>query len=352
MSTAIPAHLVFSQAPQRIYWEITRACSLTCRHCRAEASPYADPGELTPAEGRAFLERIAAFGSPAPHVILTGGDPLERADLFDLIAYARALGLGVSVSPSATPRLTPQVVHKLKGAGVEAISLSIDRSTAADHDALRGVPGCFDRTLAAGRAAAEARLMVQVNTLVSTETVDDLPAVYRLATDLGVARWSLFFLVTVGRGSVLQAIPPDRATALLEWLADLPRGPGQPVVTTTEAPHFRRILLERRGLPMAAPARTGFGIRDGNGVLFVSSTGDVSPSGFLPVSAGNVLKEDIVDIYRSNETFLALRSATGFGGRCGGCNFHAICGGSRARAWAASGNLLGEDPLCTYEPGA
>jgi radical SAM protein with 4Fe4S-binding SPASM domain len=347
VSHPIPDHLVFGRAPQRVYWEITRACSLTCRHCRAEASPVADPRELTPSEGKALLDRIASFGDPKPHVILTGGDPLERRDLFDLIAHARRRGLSVSASPSATPRLTPEIVCRLKDAGVEAISLSIDRASAREHDGLRGANGCFDRTLAAARAAADVALMVQVNTLVSAETVEDLPAVRQLVLDLRVARWSLFFLVSVGRGTVLQPIEPRRAQQLLEWAADIGHD-GGPVITTTEAPHFRRIVLERRRLPAAARMRSGFGVRDGNGVLFISHTGDVSPSGFLPVSAGNVRDQDLVDIYRSTPMFVSLRTATAFEGRCGKCSFHAICGGSRARAWAATGSFLAEDPLCMY----
>jgi radical SAM protein len=348
---AAAAHLVFPRAPLRIYWEITRACSLACRHCRAQASPISDPNELTPDEGRALLERFAAFEDPKPHVVLTGGDPLERRDLFELIAHARSLGLAVSVSPSATPRLTPEVVCRLKEAGVSAISLSIDHASAEQHDALRGVPGCFARTLAAARAAADARLMVQVNTLVCTETLDDLPGVHALSVDLGVARWSLFFLVSVGRGTVLEPIDAVAAERLLEWLADLPRGRG-PVVTTTEAPHFRRVQLQRRRLPVTSNPRAGFGIRDGNGVMFVSHTGEVSPSGFLPIATGNVREQDVVELYRDSPMFVALRSAEGFEGRCGLCSFHAICGGSRARAWSSGGNVLAEDPLCLYDPRA
>jgi radical SAM protein len=348
-STAIPAALTFDRAPQRVYWEITRACSLACRHCRAEASPLADPEELSTTEGYALLDRLAEFSEPKPKVILTGGDPLERADLFELIAHARSVGLGVSVSPSATPRLTPEVVFQLANAGVEAISLSIDGADADRHDALRGVPGCFDRTLVAARAAANARLPVQVNTLVCAETLDDLRAVYALVTELRVARWSLFFLVTVGRGAVLQQIDPETVNRLLAWLADLPKDRA-PVVTTTEAPHFRRVQLQRRRLPQVPSARAGFGVRDGNGVMFVSHTGDVSPSGFLPMAAGNVRTADPVAIYRASALFTSLRDAGGFGGRCGACSFHAICGGSRARAWTATGDPLAEDPLCDYEP--
>jgi AdoMet-dependent heme synthase len=334
----------------RVYWEITRACVLACRHCRAEASPRADPNELTPQEGRALLERIAAFGDPKPHVVLTGGDPLERADLFDLLASARSLGLRVSVSPSATPRLTPEVVRRFKGAGVDAISVSLDGATAARHDALRGVSGCFGRTVDAALAAADAALMVQINTLVSAETVDDAPAIHALATELRAARWSLFFLVSIGRGKVLQPIDAARAERLLEWAADLPSGGGGPVVTTTEAPHFRRIVLERRRLPVHDTARAAFGIRDGNGILFVSHTGDVTPSGFLPLAAGNVRTSDLVAIYRTAPMFEMLRRPSAFGGRCGVCEMHEICGGSRARAWSSTGALFAEDPLCAYVP--
>jgi MoaA/NifB/PqqE/SkfB family radical SAM enzyme len=344
MNTTRSDRLRFDRAPLRIYWEITRACGLACRHCRAQASPGADPRELTTQEGRTLLDRLAAFGDPKPHLVLTGGDPLERADLFDLVAHARGLGFDVSVSPSATPRLTPAVIFRLARAGVAAVSLSIDGSTAARHDALRGVPGCFDRTVTAAHAAYEASLPLQINTLVSAETVDDMPAIHSLATALHVARWSLFFLVSVGRAVVLRPIDAARAERLLEWAADLPNRDGYPVVTTTEAPQFRRILLSRRR------HAHGLGVRDGNGIMFVSHTGDVSPSGFLPVQVGNVRTDDPVDLYRRAPLFVSLREANDFHGRCGVCPFRSVCGGSRARAWCASGDPLGEDPLCAYEP--
>jgi radical SAM protein len=353
MNALASEHLRFDRAPRRVYWEITRACALACRHCRAEASPHADPRELTSHEGLLLLDRLAAFGDPKPHVILTGGDPLERTDLFDLIAHARAIGLAISISPSATPRLTPEVIHRFATAGVSALSLSIDGSTAERHDELRQVPGCFERTLVAARAACNEPLVIQINTLVSANTVDDLPAIHALATSLHVARWSLFFLVSIGRAEVLRPIDAARAERLLEWAAGLARGEGHPVVTTTEAPHFRRILLSRRADPSRASVvadRSGFGIRDGNGVLFISHTGDVSPSGFLPMNAGNVRTHDPVYLYRHAPLFVSLRDANHFHGRCGVCSFRAICGGSRARAWCASGDPLGEDPLCAYDP--
>ncbi len=348
-TTRDPNHprLMFDRAPLRVYWELTRACDLACRHCRAEAVKFRHPDELSTAEGLHLLERLAAFGDPKPHLVLTGGDPLKRPDLFVLIGAARALGLGVSVAPSATPLLRPAEIARLKDAGVEAISLSLDGSTAQRHDAFRGIPGTFERTLEAARAAWAIDLPFQINTLVAEETLDDLPAIYLLASKLRAARWSLFFLVTVGRGTVLEPITSEEAEDLMCWLVELAGQPGGPVVTTTEAPHFRRVVLQRRG---PAGRGHGAGIRDGNGIMFISHTGEVHPSGFLPLSARNVRTQDVVEIYRDSHLFRTLRRADLFAGRCGRCEFHWQCGGSRARAYAASGDPLGEDPLCKHQP--
>ena len=349
--TTIGQSFVYAERPQRVYWETTRACDLACRHCRAEASPDADPAELTTAEGRRLLERVAAFGEPLPHVVLTGGDPLKRQDLFELIAAARALGLRVSVAPSATPLLTRDALLKLLAAGIDAISLSLDGSTSEGHDALRGIPGTYDRTLEAARIARGAGLPFQVNTLVCAETLDDLPAIHDLVVATGAARWSLFFLVNVGRGQVLQPVSAERAETVLEWIAGLsaPPGPRRLVVTTTEAPQLRRVVRERR--PHApGSSHAASGIRDGNGIVFVSHTGDVCPSGFLELSAGNVQRQDIVEIYRTSTLFRELRDPGIFGGRCGRCEYRWVCGGSRARAYSASGDPLAEDPLCMHDP--
>jgi AdoMet-dependent heme synthase len=339
--------LSFDLAPRRVYWEVTRACDLACRHCRAAAVKFRHLDELTGSEGLRLLERLAAFGDPKPHVVLTGGDPLKRRDLWTLIVAAQVLGLGVSVAPSATPLLGPEEVRRLKDAGVEAISLSLDGSTPDRHDGFRGVAGTFERTLVAALAARDADLAFQVNTLVAEETLDDLPAIYLLATELGAARWSLFFLVSVGRGTVLEQITPGAAEDVMQWLAELARRGGRPVVTTTEAPHFRRVMLQRHQF---ATHEHAAGIRDGNGIVFISHTGDVHPSGFLPLSAGNVRTDDVVSIYRDSPLFRRLRQPALFTGRCGRCEFHSYCGGSRARAYAASGNPFAEDPLCAYQP--
>jgi radical SAM protein len=348
--------LRFDRAPRRVYWELTRACDLACRHCRAEAAPRPDPTELTTPEGLALIDRLAGFDAPLPHLVLTGGDPLKRPDLFELIAAARARGFGVSVAPSATPLLTPAMIARLKAAGVEAVSLSLDGSDALRHDALRLVPGCFDRTITAARACVIARLPFQVNTLVCEETLTDLAAVHAMVTRLGAARWSLFFLVAVGRGTLLQPITAAACERLFEWLADL-TGPPGPVVTTTEAPHFRRVIAERArraGHDADRAARGagghGAGIRDGNGIMFISHSGQVRPSGFFPLPAGNVQAADPVALYRDSGLFRALRRPDRYGGRCGRCEWREACGGSRARALAATGDPLAEDPLCLYEP--
>lgn len=338
--------LAFDRAPLRVYWEVTRACDLACRHCRATASPWHDPAELNLAQSLRLLEQLSS-ADPAPHVVFTGGDPFKRTDLFALIATARAMGLRVSVSPSATPLVTPMAIARLKEAEVDAISLSIDGSTARSHDAFRGVPGTFARTLEAARAAAAVGLPFQVNTLVAENTLDDLPAIHRLAADLGAARWSLFFLVSVGRGSVLAPVSAEACERLLCWAADLP--PGKPVVTTTEAPHYRRVVAQRGRRSGAGPGHAA-GIRDGNGIMFISHTGDVTPAGFLPLVAGNVADRHPFEIYRESALFRSLRNPEGFGGRCGECEFRWECGGSRARAYVQTGNPLAEDPLCQYTP--
>lgn len=325
-----------------MYWELTRACGLACRHCRAEAQKGRDPAELDRAEVRSVLEALAQ-AKPTPVVVLTGGDPLERPDFFEILDDARGLGLHVDVAPSATPRLTEHVVRRLREHGVGAMSLSLDGSDAARHDALRGIPGCFDRTLEAAAFITGERFPLQINTLVTADTLSDLPAIHLRVAEMQAKRWSLFFLVTTGRGSLLPQIDPTQAEELLAWLADI--GPRSPfVVATTEAPQFRRHLLKRR------PQVPGAGIRDGNGILFISHRGEVLPSGFLPLSAGSVREDDPLKIYRESPLFVALRDTARLQGRCGRCEHRDVCGGSRGRAFADSGDPLGEDPLCGHRP--
>jgi len=349
---------VYSQAPLLIYWELTRACDLACRHCRAGAVAKRDPEELTIAEARELLERVREFGNPRPRLVLTGGDPLKRSDFFALLECGARLGLRMSVAPSGTNALTREVFRRFKLNGVEAISLSLDGSTAEKHDGFRGVPGCFDWTIEAARLAREEGIELQINTLVTAETAADLPEIYLSVSELGVRRWSLFYLIAVGRGRVLTEVAPDRCEALHHWLFEVSKE-APFTVATTEAPHFRRVALTRmrvEGIPWAkireTPVGRGSGIRDGNGIMFISHTGDVYPSGFLPLVAGNIRAANIAGIYRESEIFRKVRQTSQFKGRCGRCEFREICGGSRARAYATYGDYLAEDPACSYRPGS
>lgn len=347
----------YAQTPLNVYWEMTQACALACRHCRAEAVPTAHPLELGFQEGAAFLRQIVEFGDPLPQLILTGGDPLKRKDLFELIDEARRLGIGVSITPAATEALTREVLVRLKEHGVEGLGLSLDGSSAQNHDSIRGVPGTFDRTMQAIRWAQELEMPLQVNTLVSAETAADVPAIYELLKPFAVTRWSLFFLITVGRGKVLQPLSPEDGEKLMTWIYETSKiSPF--TVATTEAPSYRRVALERmrdEGLTGEQIKRTGayrgFGIRDGHGIMFVSNTGDICPAGFLPLVVGNVRSDRVVDVYRNSPAFRSLHDPARFEGRCGYCEYHALCGGSRARAYGATGNLLAEDPFCVYQPG-
>lgn len=348
----------YAQTPLNVYWEMTQACPLACRHCRAEAVATPHPQELTFEEGAALLRQISEFGDPLPQLILTGGDPLSRKDLYDLIDEARRLGIGVSITPAASPALTRDVLARLKQHGVEGLGLSLDGSSAERHDSIRGVAGTFDRTIEAIRWAQELGLPLQVNTLASAETADDMPAVYELLKPLNVARWSLFFLISVGRGKVLQPLTPEQGEALMSWIYETSTV-APFTVATTEAPSYRRVALDRmreQGLAgdqiKRKSAYRGFGVRDGHGIVFVSHTGDICPAGFLPLSVGNVRRDRLAEVYRNAPVFLALHDPTQFHGRCGHCEYHALCGGSRARAYEATGDPLGEDPFCIYEPHA
>ncbi|GIV76474.1 MAG: radical SAM protein [Litorilinea sp.] len=351
---------VYEQAPLLVYWEATQSCALACIHCRAEAVPRRNPLELTTAEAQGLLRQIAAFGGPRrPHLVITGGDPLRRPDLFPLIDYGHSLGLSISVTPAGTQELTPQVIRKLKAARVESVALSLDGSTAERHDAFRGVAGSFRWTLAGARAVVEAGIPLQINTMVTAQTLDDIPRIHELLQDLGITRWALFFLIATGRGAGLAEVTPAEGERLLVWLSQLARDPQTKfVIKTTEAHHYRRIVVQQmaRRLPpeaiLASPAGRAFGIRDGNGIVFVSHVGQVFPSGFLPLAAGNVRRHPLASIYRESPLFQALRDADRLKGKCGICPFRALCGGSRARAYAATGDPLESDPLCPYQPRA
>lgn len=347
----------YARNPMLVYWETTQACPLACKHCRASAMPHPHPDELNHEEAKRLLDQIAAF-DVAPHLVFTGGDPLRRADIWDLIAYSRSLDIRVSITPAASPELTRDRILQIKDAGIESMALSLDGSNATRHDTIRQVNGCFDTTMQAATWAGEAGIPLQINTLVSEETADDLPAIYELLHKFPVMRWSMFFLISVGRGMQLNEVSPERGEEIMRWgLSLVRRSPF--LVATTEAPSYRRVAHEMMVEAGMTPeqmnqssVRRGHGIRDGNGVMFVSHLGEVFPSGFLPALAGSVKEQNLLDIYRDSAVFRTVRDTDAYTGKCGICEFKKICGGSRARAFAYTGELGGSDPLCPYVPAA
>lgn len=346
---------IYGNKPLLVYWELTRSCDLACKHCRAKAKLGRDKNELTTSEGKRLLSEIKGFEKPYPHVVITGGDPLNRPDLFELIEYGSSIGLPIYVAPSGTQNINKKVITEFKRLGVQGMSLSLDGSNADRHDDFRGVKGCFNDTINAVQFINEKNIPLQINTLVAGETIDDLPAIYELLKNYEINRWSIFFLIQVGRGQALKSISSEEAEAAMNWVYEIskvaPFG-----IKTTEAPQYRRIALQhllsedKSVNILKTPLGRGFGIRDGNGIMFVSHKGEVNPSGFLPAFAGNVKEENIVDIYRYSKVFTEIRDSDNFKGKCGYCEYRLVCGGSRARAYGNSNNYLASDPLCSYQP--
>ncbi len=359
----------FAKRPMLVFWETTRACALACRHCRAAATMQALPGELTHAEGLDVIDQVAGFGRPYPILVLTGGDCLLRPDIFDLVDHATARGVPVALSPSVTPSLTPEMIERIAQSGVKAVSLSLDGATPATHDWVRGIEGHFLETVAAIDAFVAAGITLQINTAVMRGNVDELADIAALITKAGVDIWEVFFLVQVGRGTTTEAISADEHEDICHFLYDSSQY--GVTVRTVEAPFFRRVVASRRaGVPapetalyrrlsdrlvaLLGPGTEQAGAqtaatRDGKGILFIAHDGVVYPAGFLPLDLGSVRDHPLSEIYRDHPVLKSIRAAN-FSGRCGRCEFADLCGGSRARAYAATGDPLAEDPACAYQP--
>ncbi len=349
----------FGQAPLMFYYEVTQACDLLCQHCRASAQPLPDPQELTHEQACALLAQVATFPQP-PVVVLTGGDPLKRAGLLELIQYGRQLGLQLALTPSATPLATREALEQAKQAGISCLGVSLDGADAATHDSFRGWQGSFDRTMRMLADAREMDLPVQVNTTITRRNVHQVDAMAKLFANEQIMMWSVFFLVPVGRGEAEQRIAASEYEVVFEklWRHSLE----QPyAIKTTEAPHYRRFVLEHDGDPLAGPKtastrrpsrprKTPLGVGDGKGVMFVGHTGEIYPAGFLPLQCGQFPTDSVVEVYQRHPTFVALRDPDRFGGKCGVCEYRDVCGGSRARAYALTGDPLAEEPDCVYTP--
>ena len=371
ITTTVPrTRLNFDRRPMLVFWEVTRACQLACKHCRASATMDPLPGELSTSEGFDLIDQVAGFGRPYPILVLTGGDCLLRPDLFELVAHAKGLGLPVALSPSVTPSLTPEMIERMVTSGISAVSISLDGALPATHDGVRGIPGHFEDTIKAITALSAAGLTVQVNTTVMRANLTELADVADLISRAGAHIWEVFFLVQVGRGVATDAITPTEHEDVCHFLYDAAQHGF--IVRTVEAPFFRRVVAARQagepvptsdlyeamsgrlvtlmGPATARPRAQTASTRDGKGILFVAYDGEINPAGFLPLPLGNVRDETIATIYRDDPLLRSIRAAE-FTGRCGRCEHADLCGGSRARAFAASGDPLGEDPACPYEPG-
>lgn len=339
----------FDERPFLVFWEITRACALACKHCRAEAQSHRHPDELNRAEASLLIQQLAELNPPM--LILTGGDPLMRSDALDLVREATASGLHVSLSPSATARLLHADFSEIKAAGVQRISLSLDGASRETHDSFRGVPGTFTRTIEAVHRAHAAGLSVQINTTLTRRNLKEFDAFKDLMFELKPAMWSVFLLVPTGRAAAAELPDPHDVEHIFEEMAALV-GKAPFAIKTTEGHHFRRVLIQKMGAEgrKRPGMRSPLGIRDGRGVMFISHTGVVSPSGFLPIDCGNVRNEHPADIYRRHPLFVSLRDNDALGGKCGRCEFRSVCGGSRARAYGITGDPFSEDPSCAYQP--
>ena len=344
----------FDQAPFLVIWEVTQACDLACAHCRACAVPSRHPLELTTGEGFRLLETVKSFGDPL--MVFTGGDPLKRPDLQALLEKSVGLGLRTTVTPSATPLLDSQAIAGFKRAGISRMAVSLDGPDPLMHDSFRRVEGSFARTLFALEEARRIGLETQVNTTVTRHNRLRLAKIARIVERSGARLWSVFFLVTTGRALVQDDLSAEEYEEVFAFLYALAKtAPFD--IKTTEAQHYRRyVAQQRKAEGVAAPQRSRAaiarqaGINDGKGFVFISHTGEIYPSGFLPVSAGNIRKDSLVDVYRHSPLFRQLRDSDNLGGKCGRCEYRNLCGGSRSRAYALTGDWMAEEQRCVYQP--
>ena len=367
----------FDRAPRLVFWETTKACPLACVHCRAVAQRDPASDELSTEEGKAIIDELAGVPGPTPVLILTGGDCLQRRDLGELTAYAQSSGVPVAISPSVSPSLNPATLSMLHANGVRTASLSLDGAVAETHDQVRQVPGHFADTIRAIGLLKEHGFEVQVNSAVMAQNVRELADIAALLVHHGVRTWEVFFLISVGRGDAIAEIEGDEYEDVCHFLVDAAQY-GM-TVRTVEAPFFRRVrdwrskrpdasidpvvefrlgplyrelrarLHEQMGEPTSPVLAPTAATRDGKGIVFVAHDGRVYPAGFLPLSLGSVRDKGVLEIYREDPVLRAIRNAE-FPGRCGRCEYADECGGSRARAYAATGDPLADDPACRYLP--
>jgi AdoMet-dependent heme synthase len=392
--------------PRLVFWEVTKGCNLRCIHCRATATELSSPTDLPTAKALDIIDQIASVSNPI--LVLSGGEPLYRSDIFQLASYARDKGLRVALATNGT-LVTREIARMVADSGVKRVSISLDGADAVTHDTFRGIPGSFEAALYGLRYLKEAGVSVQINTTIARHNADQLPKVLELAKSIGADALHTFLLVPVGCGvdiAAEQMVPPDEYEAMLNWFYDRSLE-GEIELKATCAPHYFRVVRQRRvaerhaaeaaekTLPHASasssthpaaigptdmlmPGGTGISLRPqgpppghhtghpgghpndmnamtkgclaGTGVCFISHEGEVYPCGYLPAIAGDLRKEKFADIWANANVFNELRDTDNLKGKCGCCEFRNVCMGCRARAYAATGDYLDEEPFCVYEP--
>jgi len=357
----------FDNAPFLVIWETTQACDLACKHCRAEAQPERHPGELSTAEAKQLLTDIRRFG---PIIfVFSGGDCLKRPDIVELTRHGAELGLRMAITPATTPLCTREKLQELYDAGMTRVAVSLDGSTPEVHDEFRQVQGSFHHGLRILETALEVGMSTQVNTVVAAHNVDDLDVMAGILTEAGIVFWEVFFLIPMGRAKPEDVVGAGAFEKVFHELYDLAKTVPFDIKATA-APQYSRVVLQRKVEERRAGRREesndvltdgvehslldgigrARGVNDGDGFLFVSHTGELFPSGFLPKSAGNVRDHDLVDVYRNAPLFKQLRDKSLLRGKCGVCEYLPVCGGSRARAYAVTGDPLEAEPFCAHVP--
>ncbi|SDM39742.1 TIGR04053 family radical SAM/SPASM domain-containing protein [Bacillus sp. OK048] len=356
--------------PFIVIWEVTRACQLKCVHCRADAQLTPDPRELTHEEGINLIDQIYEMDNPM--LVFSGGDCMMREDLFELADYAVKKGMRVSMTPSATPNVTKEKMQRAKEVGLSRWGLSLDAPTAEIHDKFRGVPGSFDVTIEKIKYLNELGMPLQINTVISRYNYDHLEQMSKLVEELGAVMWYIFLLVPTGRGQMDACITPAEHEKVFRWLYQLSKTAPYDIKTTA-AQHYRRVVLQEKArdhviakgeIRYEDSITTDFasmhdglkrapkGVNDGNGFAFVNHIGDVMPSGLLPIVGGNIRDTPLAEIYRESKVFKELRQPDNYKGKCGVCEFNKICGGSRSRTYAVTGDYMESEPFCVYIPQA
>ncbi|MHB8111389.1 MAG: radical SAM protein [Syntrophorhabdaceae bacterium] len=325
-----------------VAWELTRNCNLSCVHCRASADKGPHTGELSTEECRTIIDNILTFSSPT--VILTGGEPLLRPDIFEIIEYGREKGLRLVIAVNGT-LVTQEVARRMKDSGIQRVSLSIDGKDPLGHDEFRKVAGAFDAVIGASEIFRRINLPFQVNTTVTSLNVQDIDGVYSLTKSLGAVAWHIFLLVPVGRGKGLKGkeLSAKHYEDVLHHLRDIEKR-NELEIKVTCAPHYYRIVVEDGDKPKSA------GCLAGKSFMFISHTGIAQPCGYLELPSGDVRKDGLRHVWENSAVFAELRDLASYRGKCGSCRYLRICGGCRARAFEATGNYRDPEPLCSYEP--